>query len=224
MKCLVHHAKAITLAFDLVHYIIYTYSFRDPSSMTAAFTVLVDELLWGETHGFRVVDHSKPPSHPDRVFWQKLILLFWVGDYPGLGKCANMKHSGFYGCHWCKGYFYTHSRGHNVQIHNRRRLRTNHLFRKDSRWGAHETRSAPPLRTTEEVKRQSQKISQMEKSQARFKLKQSTGIDGFCLLLMVSMFDIVWDMLPDMMHITKGLYIRKTVHSSCLLRYIVHYM
>jgi hypothetical protein len=28
--------------------------------------------------------------------------------------------------------------------------------------------------------------------------------DDLCLLLMLSLFDIIWDMLPDMMHITKG--------------------
>ena len=35
-------------------------------------------------------------------------------------------------------------------------------------------------------------------------MQTKTGIDGFCLFLLLGMFDIVWDMLPDMMHITKG--------------------
>ena len=175
--------------------------------MEAFMTVLVDELLWGETEGFRTVDHSKGLDDPDRVFWLKVILLFWVGDYPGLAKCAAMKHSGFYACHWCKGFFFSHSPGHNVCIHNRRNLRPNHPYRTDARWGPHETRGPSPLRTRDEVESQSRDISNMKYgSNPKKKMQKSTGIDGFCLLLLLSMFDIVWDMLPDMMHITKGLF------------------
>ena len=103
--------------------------------MHAFMTVFTDELLWGETDGFRTVDHSKDVSDPERVFWLKVVLLFWVGDYPGLGKCAAMKHAGAHGCHWCEGFFYAHSPGHNVCIHNRRNLRANHPYRTDNRWG-----------------------------------------------------------------------------------------
>ena len=77
-------------------------------------------------------------------------------------------------------------------------------YRTDARWGPHETRAPPPLRTTDEVESQSREISNMEEGAAKVKKQRATGIDGFCLLLMLSMFDIVWDMLPDMMHITKG--------------------
>jgi hypothetical protein len=186
--------------------------------MEAFMTVFVDELLWGETEGFRIIDHSKEISDPDYVFWLKVILLFWVGDYPGMGKCAAMKHAGRYGCHWCMAYFFAHSQGHNVCIHNRRNLRPNHPYRTDARWGPHETRDPAPLRTTDEVEAQSREISNMPVGPAKAKKQRATGIDGFCLLLMLSMFDIVWDMLPDMMHITKGLSV--VIYSA----QIVHYM
>jgi hypothetical protein len=172
--------------------------------MDAFMTVFVDELLWGETDGFRTVDHSKAQSDPTRVFWLKVILLFWVGDYMGLGKCAHMKHAGAYGCHWCKGYFYPHSQGHNVCIHNRRNLRPNHPFRSDDRWSHQESRGPIPLRTSTEVETKSKEISDMPDGSAKEARQRSTGINGFCFLLMLNMFDIVWDMLPDMMHITKG--------------------
>ena len=181
--------------------------------MQAFMTVFVDECLWGETQGFRITDHSKDVSDPARVFWLMVILLFWVGDYPGLGKCASMKHAGAYGCHWCKGFFYSHMQGHNVCIHNRRNLRPNHPYRTDARWGSHETRSPVPLRTTEEVKGVSQEIHLMEGPEKQ-KKKKSTGIDGLCILFMLSLFDLVWDMLPDMMHITKGLHITHIAHYS----------
>jgi hypothetical protein len=54
--------------------------------MTAFMTLFVDEILWGKTDGFRIVDHTKVLDDPDRVFWLKTVLLFWVGDYPGVGK------------------------------------------------------------------------------------------------------------------------------------------
>jgi hypothetical protein len=198
--------------------------------MDAFMTVFVDELLWGETQGFRIVDHSKDVSDPDRVFWMKVILLFWVGDYPGLGKCAAMKHAGRYGCHWCKGFFYAHSQGHNVCIHNRRNLRMNHPYRTDERWGLPETRTPIPMRYTGEVEAQARKIHGLEEGPEKTKKQKETGIDGFCLFLLLSMFDIVWDMLPDMMHITKGSlpdiykYNALFMMFVCvLLQYMMHY-
>ena len=174
--------------------------------MHAFMTVFVDELLWGETEGFRTVDHSKDGSDPDRVFWLKVILLFWVGDYPGMGKCASMKHAGAHGCHWCDGFFYAHSPGHNVCIHNRRNLRANHPFRQDvTRWGSTETRGPVPNRTHDDVEAKAREIHDMDKGRDKDNLRTQTGIDGFCLFMLLAMFDIVWDMLPDMMHITKGI-------------------
>jgi hypothetical protein len=180
--------------------------------MEAFMVVFVDELLWGETEGFRTVDHSKPPSDPDRVFWLKVILLYWVGDYPGLAKCANMKHAGFYGCHWCKGYFYTHSPGHNVCIHNRRNLRDNHPYRTDARWPHRENRYPVPLRERAEVEAQAREIHEMEPGPDKARMQKATGIDGLCLLVLISLFDIIWDMMPDMMHITKGVF--STAHRT----------
>jgi hypothetical protein len=172
--------------------------------LQAAFTVLLDEMLWGETEGFRTVDHSKALGDPDRVFWLKVILLFWVADYPGLAKVANMKHAGAYGCHWCEGFFYAHSRGHNVCIHNRRNLRANHPYRTDARWGSDELRAPTPLRTAVKVEAQSREISNMEEGPEKERKQTATGINGLCLFVLLSLFDIIWDMLPDMMHITKG--------------------
>ena len=125
-------------------------------------TVFTDELLWGETDGFRTVDHSKDISDPERVFWLKVVLLFWVGDYPGLGKCAAMKHAGAHGCHWCEGFFYAHSPGHNVCIHNRRNLRANHPYRTDNRWGPPEDRDPVPTRTNAGVEGKAREIHEMD--------------------------------------------------------------
>ena len=134
-----------------------------------------------------------------------MILLFWVGDYPGMGKCAAMKHAGAHGCHWCEGYFYPHSPGHNVCIHNRRNLRTNHPFRHDrDKWGSTETRLPFKNRTHDGIKTKAQEIHDMDDGPDRDRLQSTTGIDGFCLFMLLTLFDMVWDMMPDMMHITEG--------------------
>lgn len=188
--------------------------------MHAVMTVFVDELLWGETDGFRTVDHSKSITDPDRVFWLKTIMLFWVGDYPGMGKCAAMKHAGAHGCHWCEAFFFAHSPGHNVAIHNRRNLRANHPYRTDPRWGAPEHRPPIQNRTHEGVKTQAQDIHDMPLDNARDQLRTKTGIDGFCLFMLLHKFDIVWDMLPDMMHITKGMLVIYALFNSLFMHYL----
>ena len=173
--------------------------------MNAFDVVFVDELLWAETDGLRTIDHSKDPTDPDYIFWLKVILLFFVADYPGLAKCSSFLHSGFFSCHWCKGYFYVHSTGHQVCIHNRRNLRSTHPYRTDPRFGPREKRGPVPLRTRDEVETVSKEVSALTGPDQQRKEK-STGIKGFCMFLMLSMFDIVWDMMPDMMHITKGIF------------------
>ena len=48
-------------------------------------------------------------------------------------------------------------------------------------------------------------ISREDKNE-RKKLISSTGIDGFCVLGRLYLFDIIWDIGPDMMHIDKNIY------------------
>jgi hypothetical protein len=44
------------------------------------------------------------PGDPARNAFIRCILLYWCGDYPGLGEVANFSHSAMSGCacHWCK--------------------------------------------------------------------------------------------------------------------------
>jgi hypothetical protein len=172
--------------------------------MAAFHTVFVDECLWGQTRGFRTIDHSRLESDPERVFWLKVMLLFWVGDYPGLAKCSGFIHAGGYACHWCEGYFYPHSPGHNVCVHDRRNLRDGHPFRKDPRWGPHEVLPPNTLRSHEGVEKLAHELSAMEEGKDLELRKKQCGIREYCALGLLYLFDIVWDMMPDMMHIVKG--------------------
>jgi len=59
-----------------------------------------DLLFWYE--GKMTVDYNLAEGDPGRNFLLRAVLLFWCGDYPGLGEATNFKHKGYNGCHWCK--------------------------------------------------------------------------------------------------------------------------
>jgi hypothetical protein len=73
---------------------------RKPKSLSPLLHVLVDDLLFWED-GQTTEDHSKHLDDPDRFFTLRAILLFWCGDYPGLGETTSFAHSGTNACHWC---------------------------------------------------------------------------------------------------------------------------
>lgn len=74
---------------------------KKPSTHEPLMTVLVDDLLFWED-GQQVVDYSMDPADPRRIFLLHVLLLFWVGDYPGLAEATNFSHQGHHACHWCK--------------------------------------------------------------------------------------------------------------------------
>lgn len=82
-----------------------TYKFerapRKPKTLSPMMHVLVDDLL-GWEDGKPMIDYTLPPSSPMRNFVLHAVLLFWQGDYPGLGEATSFVHSGTNACHWCK--------------------------------------------------------------------------------------------------------------------------
>ena len=74
---------------------------KKPSTLSPMLHVLTDELLFWED-GQTVEDFNKPVLDPDRIFNMRAILLFWCGDYPGLGEATAFTHCGTNACHWCK--------------------------------------------------------------------------------------------------------------------------
>jgi hypothetical protein len=72
-----------------------------PSNVGALLVLLVQDLLyWYE--GKTVIDYNLAEHDPARKFTLRAVLLFWCGDYPGLGEVTNFSHSGYNACHWCK--------------------------------------------------------------------------------------------------------------------------
>jgi hypothetical protein len=75
---------------------------RKPTTLTPMMYCLVDDLLFWED-GQMVTDTSRPVTDPDRDFNLKCILLYWCGDYPGLGEATGFCHGVHHKmCHWCE--------------------------------------------------------------------------------------------------------------------------
>ena len=76
---------------------------RKPSTLSPLMHVLVDVddlLFWQD--GQQVTDYNKDLGDPARTFIMRAILLYWCGDYPGLGEACGFAHAGKWPCHWCK--------------------------------------------------------------------------------------------------------------------------
>ena len=181
---------------------------KDPPSIQCILLMFVDELLAGQDYGFPMRDFSIPRGMPGHHFDLKTILLFFMGDYPGQGKVANMKHSGAMACHWCEHPFQFHSRGHNVALGTRRHLAPDNPFRRDDSFAEPELRPPPPMRDHCQMCTTAENMAnlsgaELEKEQTR------TGINGECWLSHLHMFNMVWDITGDMMHILKGMWGRR---------------
>jgi hypothetical protein len=171
--------------------------------------VLVDELLHGQDYGFPMVDPRFEIGDPKREFVQTVMLLFWFGDYPAQGKWSDMLHKGKHACHYCNTLFPAGD--------NRRYTPADHVCRHDvATYGSPETRDAPALRTNTEVHAAGLTVEQKRwKSQDRKKAETRTGIYGVCFLFLLYLFDVVWDIMPDMMHIVDGILKRYLLPMFC---------
>lgn len=125
--------------------------YRDPPSLQCVLLRLVDELLLGQNRGFPMKDFNISPVHPEHYFLLKTVLLFFVGDYPGLAKVSCFKHAGYYRCHWCVQKFVYFLPGHMVSLDNRKHLRDDHPFRDDPSFGPSERGGRPSSRNHSDV-------------------------------------------------------------------------
>ena len=70
----------------------YTRQLRSPLSLEPMMLRVADE-LYGLYHtGVRIVDFSLHENNLNRVFIMRCILLYWIGDYPGLGEVSFFKY------------------------------------------------------------------------------------------------------------------------------------
>lgn len=66
--------------------------YRGPKCLQPMQLRIADELYQLYHVGVRVVDHSLAHGAAERDFWVRVVLLFWIGDYPGQGECSGFKY------------------------------------------------------------------------------------------------------------------------------------
>jgi hypothetical protein len=202
------HAHVHVLVYYFKLYNVYMCS--DPKNLEPAMLMLVDELLTAQTTGFPTNDFSKDPSDPEFLFRLKVILLIALGDYPGTGKVAHMHHAGFRACHWCWHRFDTQNMGHACAVNQRSHLDFTDPYRTHAAFGATEHAARPAFRTHAEYISLGDKLHAFEeegKSKTFLENEMKRwGITGKSLLVNLAFFDMIWDIMPCMMHIDKGLW------------------
>ena len=182
----------------------------DPKSIQCVLLVMTDELLVGQDTGFPMRDFSRPVDDPEHYFMLKVVLLFFMGDYPGQGKVSNMKHSGAQACHWCHHDFEYHSKGHNVARATRQHLPTGHTYRQDDSFPEPEEKPPPATRTHQGVCDKAAELEGLRGPQLE-QAQKTSGVYGACELRRLHLFNIIWDICGDMMHLMSGMWGRRVM-------------
>ena len=186
-----------------------------PSDLGPLMVMLVNSMLhWYD--GKMVTDHSRIQGDPSRYFLLRAMLLFWCGDYPGLGEASNCGHASASpaACHWCN-YRGEYSKGLSRTLfkHFRRWLDLADPLRTDPRFGPPEMRGPPSLTTMAEylaavIATESCLLAWKHKDHPR----KASGVNGWCPLSACPLWNMLSDFLPDLMHIVKNWHERTMLH------------
>jgi len=181
---------------------------RKTGFLTAITLVMTDELLHLYETGVMVVDHALPLDDVTRVFRLFVILLYWIGDYPGIGEAAGTMSSGGRCCHWCKQHFPFNYALHRTQhCEFRPFLPMGDPLRKANR--AADCDWEVPLRTHQQMCEDAEASEAFEGAyNAAAHPRFQSGVSYVCPLAYLPMWDMVWDFLADFMHILEG-YIKR---------------
>ena len=168
--------------------------------------------------GVRCKDSSVVRGRAGHTFLCRSIMLFWTGDYPGQALVSGT-HSKT--CHWCcKKSSAAPEVSRRVWNDFRQCLPSNHIMRRTSALlGPAESRPPPPPREhsvfVQSAKENERHEALLRAPDARsngvYKKDlpyKSTGVKEVSPLTYLPLFDIVWDILPDMMHIVPGIWER----------------
>lgn len=176
---------------------------RGPKSLEPHLTVLVDDLLAAYNTGITVCDSTLALADLDYVFQCRVMLLYWTGDYPAQALVSGT-HSKT--CHWCR-----HKSRHAPEINRRcwcdyrRYLPEDHELRAHGAFGLPE--GLPPPEHRSHAGFVEDALANVRhrglKKDAPYK---STGVKSLSPLAALPMFDLVWDVLPDMMHVVPNIW------------------
>jgi hypothetical protein len=131
-----------------------------------------------------------------------------IGDYPGLAEASGTMESGRKSCRWCNSTFVKCWAINRCLFANFRQfLPMDDPMRLAGVYGRAETREPPTPRTHAEM------VADAIESDA-FRGKDdhprhprfASGVHKMCPLALLPLWDMVWDFLPDWMHMTKGYF------------------
>lgn len=143
-------------------------------------------------------------GRPGRYFSCRAVLLYWTGDYPAQAAVSGT-HSKQ--CHWCSVKSVNSPEiTRRCWDRYRRYLGPQHSFRMDvDRFGSVETDEPPPTRTHAQYVDDAY-AQQRYRGFAKYQPYKTTGVKEVSPLHFLPLFDIVWDVMPDMMHIVPDLF------------------
>ena len=191
---------------------------RNPRTLFAVLSVVADDLHIGEQKGYRVTDSSRLPGDPSRVFDVKTILLFMQGDYKAQALNCGQAHQGGFPCHWCK-----HNPPKNAGL-------SRHVSGGYSSYypTSHPDRPFDALHEPASREHDSTCLAGISNGAARDrrirlgaravadedKAEHIHGVKEWCPLAILEFFNVIWDFVPDMMHMVYNLlkeYVVKTM-------------
>jgi len=118
-----------------------------------------------------------------------------------------MAHAGGACCHWCEARFpWSNAMRRHDHRCARRHLRPSHPYRRAGVWGGEELRDAPRPRTHESIIAAGAASAASDMPWAHpHHPRKASGVDGECPLAKIPLFNLVWDLCMDFMHIVKVL-------------------
>jgi hypothetical protein len=181
---------------------------RNPRTLFAVLSVVADDLHIGEEKGYRVTDSSRSLGDPSRVFYVKTILLFMQGDYKAQALNCGQAHQGGFPCHWCK---HNPSKIAGVNRHVSGGYSSYYPIRHANRpfdaliQPASREHDATCLAAMRNAAARDRRIRDPQNVAEEDKAEHIDGVKEWCPLAILAFFCVIWDFVPDMMHMVYNL-------------------
>jgi len=183
---------------------------RSPRTLSAVMTVIADDLHVGETRGYPIRDCTKAVDDPGRSFRLKTVLLYVSADYPAQRLASGFSHSGKEACHYCEEVG-KHSRGVSTIVHGDfyrwlpagdpdRNGRSNGPPRERTNAQACVDALHNEAVVTHNLQHAAARSELSDTRRNTYARKHVRGINRWCPLVVLDLFDVVWDFVYDIMH------------------------
>ena len=183
---------------------------RSPRTLRAVMTVIADDFHVGETRGYPVLDCTKDVDDRARSFRLKTVLLYVSADYPAQRLASGFSHSGKEACHYCEEVG-RYSSGVSTIVHGDfyRWLPAGDPDRDGKTDGPPMERNnaracVDALRNeavvTENLQRATTRNQLSDQRRNHYAKTHVHGINNWCPLAVLDLFDVIWDFVFDIMH------------------------